>query len=136
MPRPPRPCKYCGVAGTHFEFACFKRPKKTERRVSYKAGKIIETRRKPINQKGKHFKLWMAAREKWFEQNKAEYYWCHYCSKQMTRSQLTLDHMQSRSRHPELRYVLSNLVPCCAADNYAKGSRSHDEYCTQCEIVH
>lgn len=46
----------------------------------------------------------------------------------MTRTQLTLDHKLSRSRHPELRFVLSNLVPCCMSCNTDKGSRSSEEY--------
>ncbi len=81
-----------------------------------------------IRKIGKQGKKWLATREKWFIQNKAAYYWCFYCNKQLTKSQLTLDHKLSRSRHPELRYALNNLVPCCYTCNYKKGSRSAEEF--------
>jgi 5-methylcytosine-specific restriction endonuclease McrA len=35
----------------------------------------------------------------------------------------TLDHIKSRSRHPELRLELSNLAPCCWRCNKEKGSK-------------
>jgi 5-methylcytosine-specific restriction endonuclease McrA len=108
-------CKYCGHTG-HFEFACFAKPKKP-----IKAAKRIK-------RIGKVTSKWIETRNKWLEQNKAEYYVCHYCPTIMTRSQLTLDHYKSRGRHPELRYVLHNLVPCCAPCNQEKGSLNGDEF--------
>jgi 5-methylcytosine-specific restriction endonuclease McrA len=111
----PKGCKYCGRAG-HFEFACHAKPRKPLQA------------KQPMKTGGKHLKKWIQTRNQWLEQNKAEYYVCFYCPRVMTRSQLTLDHMESRSRHPELRYVLSNLVPCCNPCNQAKGSLSADEY--------
>ena len=110
-----RGCKFCGLTG-HFEFSCRSKPHKALK---------AKTRMKKT---GKHFDMWIATRRKWLEQNKAEYYVCHYCPQVMTKSQLTLDHFKSRGRHPELRYVLKNLVPCCAPCNTDKGSRDGDEY--------
>jgi 5-methylcytosine-specific restriction endonuclease McrA len=81
-----------------------------------------------MKKRGPVTKKWIETRDKWLEQNKAEYYICHYCPTRMTRSQLTLDHYKSRGRHPELRFSLKNLVPCCAPCNTAKGSLSGDEY--------
>lgn len=108
-------CKGCGRTG-HSKFNCPFRPHKT----------LNATKR--MKKVGKHFKKWVEVRAKWLEQNKAEYYVCHYCPRVMTRSQLTLDHYKSRGRHPELRYALKNLVPCCAPCNQAKGSLSGDQY--------
>jgi len=105
----PKGCKACGSTA-HTAFTC---PWK---------------RRKPLSKRGKVTKKWLATRDLWLEHNKAPYYFCHYCDKMMTRTQLTLDHYESRSRHPELRFALNNLVPCCAVCNEDKGSRSGDEY--------
>ncbi len=85
-------------------------------------------KRSPLKRVGKITKKWIETKAKWFEINKAAYYFCYICGKSMTRSQLTLDHIQSRSRHPELRFVLSNLAPCCWDCNTAKGSLSLEQY--------
>lgn len=113
--RLPKPCKECGALG-HTRFTCSRRPNKTLRAS------------KPMRKIGKVTKKWLQVRDKWLEVNKAEYYVCFYCPRIMTRSQLTLDHKLSRSRHPELRYDWHNLVPCCTPCNEAKGSLDADEY--------
>jgi len=73
-------------------------------------------------------KKWLLTRDKWLEQNKAPYYFCYYCDKMMTRTELTLDHKKSRSRYPELRFKLSNLVPSCYPCNQEKGSLDSEEF--------
>jgi len=108
-------CRYCLKTG-HTAFYCPSRPRKPLQA------------KKPMRKRGKHFKQWMETRDKWLEQNKAPYHFCYICNKMMTRTQLTLDHIKSRARHPELRYKLSNLAPCCAPCNTAKGSRSLEEF--------
>lgn len=85
-------------------------------------------KRKPLNPKGKQFVKWMKTRDEWLKENKAPYYFCYICGKSMTRSQLTLDHVEARSRHPELRYIQGNLQPCCEFCNREKGSLSLEEY--------
>jgi 5-methylcytosine-specific restriction endonuclease McrA len=62
----------------------------------------------------------------------AERYTCYLqispdCPGTMRPEHTTLDHIQSRSRHPELRYVQDNLAPCCWACNELKGSKSVDQ---------
>jgi 5-methylcytosine-specific restriction endonuclease McrA len=52
---------------------------------------------------------------------------CYLCGRPLTIETLTLDHVKSRSRHPELRYELSNLRPACWACNTAKSSRDITE---------
>lgn len=121
VPLPIKPCKYCGLSN-HYAFTCSKRPHK-----SAKPHPGLK-QKKPLNKRGKHYRKWQETRLRWLENNKAPYYWCHYCHKQMTRSQLTLDHKQARSRNPELRYALKNLVPCCWDCNTRKGSLSHEQY--------
>jgi 5-methylcytosine-specific restriction endonuclease McrA len=107
-------CKYCSQTG-HFEFACHKKPRKP----------LIAKKR--LNKTGKHFTKWRDTRNRWLQVNKAPYYFCYLCNKMMTKSQLTLDHVKSRSRYPELRYELSNLRPCCWIYNEKKGSRDINE---------
>ena len=108
-------CRYCLKTG-HTAFYCPSRPRKPLQA------------KKPMRKRGKHFKQWMDTRDKWLEQNKAPYYFCYICDKMMTRTELTLDHIESRSRRPELRYVLKNLRPCCAKCNTEKGSLGLEEY--------
>lgn len=102
-------CKLCGATG-HTKFRCKLKPRTPIKRTKLKTH-------------GKHYYLWIETRDRWLEQNKAPYYNCYICGKVLTRSQLTLDHIKSRSRNPELRYKLSNLAACCGPCNIAKGSK-------------
>lgn len=70
---------------------------------------------------------WEATRQQWFSLNTSPYA-CHYCGIQLFKKTVTLDHKIPRSRAPQLRYVLSNLVPCCFTCNGLKGSVDHDSY--------
>lgn len=72
-------------------------------------------------------KLWLATRRAWFKANEADLYICYLCGKWMLKNETTLDHIQSRSRHPELRFELSNLDTLCYPCNQRKGSLSLDE---------
>jgi 5-methylcytosine-specific restriction endonuclease McrA len=109
------PCVICGANSLNGH--CFR----------HKPRKFIQAK-KPMRKRGKHFKQWIETRDNWLEQNKAPYYFCYICDKMMTRTELTLDHIESRSRRPELRYVLKNLRPCCAKCNSDKGSLGLEEY--------
>lgn len=110
-----RPCKYCEDTD-HTQFYCRLKP-----RAAIKAKK----RPKAI---GKYGKQWLITRATWFERNPAELYECYLkiapdCWERMPQEQTTLDHIQSRSRHPELRFDLDNLAPCCWPCNTEKGSK-------------
>lgn len=70
---------------------------------------------------------WTKTRQDWFRFNWANEYYCYICGKRMTPEETTLDHIKSRSRHPELRYDLTNLAPCCWACNTKKGSKDLEE---------
>lgn len=79
---------------------------------------------------GKVTKRWIEVRKEWFKENPPDengYYFCYLCNKRMTRAETTLDHKKSRSRHPELRFVKSNLAPCCWDCNSEKGSKNDNE---------
>lgn len=85
-------------------------------------------------------------RKRWLFHNKPTdgYWYCTYCSKPLTTDKdmlamgverLTLDHYHTRSRHPELRYDIKNLVPSCFRCNYAKGSIDGDDYVKKIKAV-
>lgn len=128
--RPQKPCKYCKKSG-HFSFMCGGKPKAplfcTNCDWEGHDRMHCPNRIKPKTH-GKHYKLWEVTRRRWFKENKADNYTCYLCDKFMFKNETTLDHKLSRGRHPELRYVLSNLAPCCNPCNVDKGSLDEDEY--------
>lgn len=79
---------------------------------------------------GKVGRQWYATRQEWVEKNLPDsgVWKCTYCGDELYLNMLTLDHKLSRSRRPDLRYDLDNLVPACWTCNSAKGSMSIDEY--------
>jgi 5-methylcytosine-specific restriction endonuclease McrA len=79
---------------------------------------------------GKTKAKWMKVRGKWMQDNApADGYWyCHYCGTPLTTDTLTLDHIIARSKRPDLRYAMTNLIPCCYFDNSQKGSLSYKQY--------
>lgn len=109
-------CKWCKSV-KHASWQCRERPTKKPRPT--------------IRQQGKHAILWMETRRLWFSLNPPDdggYYYCYLCGKAMLgQIETTLDHRKSRSRRPDLRYVLSNLAPCCYKCNNLKGSKNDDE---------
>jgi 5-methylcytosine-specific restriction endonuclease McrA len=112
-------CTYCH-SPDHSQFHCRQKP-----RTQLKA-------RKRLKKLGKHGNRWLETRAEWFRQNPAEQYECYLqitsnCLRVMTPEQTTLDHVQSRSRYPQLRYELSNLRPACWPCNMYKGSLDVDE---------
>src|SRR5215469_17939277 len=110
-------CKYCGLTG-HSSMGCFKRPNKPLK------GK------KRIKRIGKVGRQWWQTRQDWIKKNLPDSgtWKCTYCGGELTMNILTLDHKLSRSRRPDLRYDLDNLVPACWECNTAKGSLSFEEY--------
>lgn len=83
-------------------------------------------RRKPLKRIGKVTKRWIETRHEWIKANPAPWN-CYLCSKPLEIDTLTLDHVKSRSRNPELRFELSNLQPACLSCNVDKGSKDLDD---------
>lgn len=89
---------------------------------------------KPMKKIGKITKKWIETRKEWILQNPPDssgHWTCYldispYCLKIMSENELTLDHVKSRSRYPELRFDLDNLKPACAPCNGLKGSVEYD----------
>lgn len=116
-----KPCKFCGST-SHTGFSCRNRPQKPLKRSAFKV------KAKPLKRIGKYTQLWIETRILWIKLNGSEGHLCEYCGKPLKPEELTLDHKLSRSRRPDLRYELSNLVPACYACNKAKGSLSREEF--------
>lgn len=108
-----KPCKHCG-SDKHTSLMCFSKPRTA-----------LKSNRKAINRVGPVTAKWIETRNEWIQQNHTETgTWnCYICYELLTIETLTLDHVKSRSRHPELRFDLNNLKPCCASCNSKKGSR-------------
>lgn len=83
--------------------------------------------RTTLKKKGKIGKQWDLTRAKWLKDNPQAVFTCHICGKPMLRKYMTLDHIKSRSRYPELRFVQSNLAPAHWECNERKGSKDIDE---------
>lgn len=49
------------------------------------------------------------------------------CPKKLNRQNLSQEHVYSKVRHPELKYVVENIKPACAFCNKMKGSRDITE---------
>lgn len=153
-----KPCKWCGYR-THFSFQCAKNPKYRgiQDRSSHcthcdlvghlkkdcprrKLNPFPDSDKrhhsyKVIRHTGKYAQYWIKTRAAWIKEHPANHqgYWvCHYCGNYVDEKAMTLDHLESRSRHPELRFVLSNLVPACGPCNVKKKSHSHDEFAHIC----
>ena len=74
---------------------------------------------------GRIGKEWLKVRREWVKlhrPNHQGYYVCAICSKWVPEKGMELDHILSRSRHPELRFELTNLQPTCSPCNRKKGS--------------
>lgn len=110
---PTKPCRFCDKR-SHFPYQCYKNPK----------------RKKYIKKQGKVANQWAITRKEWFRKNPPEqspypHYVCYLPGhgEWLLPNETTLDHVKSRSRHPELRFVLANLKPCCWQGNQEKGSK-------------
>lgn len=115
-------CKHCG-SDKHTSFQCFLAPHKPMKRSNMLRGK------RRIRAIGKVGRQWIATRKEWIQKNLPDSgVWnCTYCGVELHLNTLTLDHIKSRSRHPELRFDLSNLAPACWDCNTAKGSKDLEE---------
>lgn len=105
-------CKYCGRTN-HFSINCFNKPHRPIKPISDKRlNKKQETDRKwyrlnPPDDKG----VWLC-----YLQIAPD------CPRKLTRSTITLEHVKSKVRYPELIFEVANLKPACSACNNIKQS--------------
>lgn len=114
-------CVFCDEMG-HTQFYCPVKP------------------RDILKNKGKYTKKWTYTRARWLLDHPPDdngFYYCIVCGKPLVKHRIfehanyeivTLDHIISRSRAPELRYDSDNLVPMCLEHNHDKGSLDLKEY--------
>lgn len=119
-------CTYC-ASTEHTSFYCYKKPRTPLARST----KVLKRTR--VKQVGKYTKRWLDTRAEWISQNPGPWI-CHYGGCKLELGAMELDHKEPRSRRPDLRYVLDNLVPSCHFHNSEKRSLSHDEYRHICHI--
>ena len=101
---------------------CFKNPEIEQ------FGYVKDKPSKLLKRQGKVSDKWLRVRRQWFVDNQAESYTCYICGRFLWPADVTLDHIKSRSSHPELRFEMSNLAPACWKCNTEKGSRSLENY--------
>lgn len=120
--KPKKPCKYCKQMG-HYAYQCYANPKRALKRT-------------PIKKVGKQTKQWFITRATWIRKNPppidGRYWECYlrihpFCPVRLDISQLTLDHVVSRTRDPKKRFAQDNLKPACIYCNEMKGSRALDD---------
>lgn len=110
-------CRWCG-SNDHYSMACFSRPKKVIPAESglYKAKRIRTAKR-------------------WYEHNRpnaAGYWECYLqiaenCPVMVDRQTISLEHVRSKVRFPELRFQTFNIKASCAPCNKLKQSWSLEE---------
>lgn len=84
----------------------------------------------PLQRLSKKAKLWLAFRRRYLKNhpsNHEGYYTCYLCGKWVKSNEVELDHVKSRSRHPELVFDESNIRFSCHECNFKKGSRDPKE---------
>ena len=111
-------CKACDQIG-HTPFNCPRRP-----RPPLKPSK-------GFRKSGKYGNKWKLTRKRWLilnPPNHEGYYFCYIDGKPVSKEEVELDHVESRTRRPDLRYTLSNIRPICHYHNQDKGSLSLSEY--------
>jgi 5-methylcytosine-specific restriction endonuclease McrA len=123
-------CTTCGRDGHHQTFCIHKPRKPIETHVQPKRTAIKWDLSNSVTRRA-----WLGTRTLWLKNNLPDhrgYYQCHYCGEDVDSAAITLDHKIPRSRAPELRHEMSNLVPACYTCNYLKGSVDHDTYKHDC----
>lgn len=109
-----KPCRICGLNG-HSTTFCWSKKRA-----------LLPQRPGRIKSIGKQATKWIKYRAEWFTNNppnKDGFYVCYICGDNLTPKETTLDHIIPRSARPDLKYVETNIKPCCYKCNSDKGSK-------------
>lgn len=132
-------CNFCGAVAKHYGYQCRENPKNI---CKYCGGRdhtslmCQKKPRRPISNESAATKSKRTATSRlWYELNPPDasgLWYCYLrispnCPYKLTRSTITLEHVKSKVRHPELRYEVTNLKPACSACNKLKGSLDVEE---------
>lgn len=110
-------CKYCG-SELHYSITCFLKPRRPIKSISEKTySKKQQTDRlwyklNPPDGKGLWYCYLQIAQE---------------CPYKLTASTITLEHVRSKARYPQLKFVVTNLRAACGFCNKIKGSKDIEE---------
>ena len=107
-------CEYCG-SYEHYKTWCYNKPKQP-----------IKVKVTEVKKRGKHFYAWKAFRKDWLSRNPELVFTCGICGGQVSREEVTLDHIIPRSSGPQFRYDPKNIQPAHYLCNTTKGSRKVD----------
>lgn len=132
-------CDFCSAVNKHYSYTCRENPKNQCSVCQSKLHTSImcpNKPRRPIkHESDKALKRRTQTRREWFELNPPNskgLWYCYLriapeCPYYLTRSTLTLEHVKSKARHPELRYEVSNIKPACSFCNEKKRSLDLEE---------
>lgn len=132
-------CPFCGAVGKHYGYQCKDNPKNKCKTCgsNYHTSLMCPHKpRRPLRQESEKSKSKRTATSReWFRLNPPDARGVWYCYLQisprcpikLTRSTITLEHVKSKVRHPELKYDVTNLKPACEYCNKLKGSLDVDQ---------
>lgn len=124
----------CNKTG-HTKFNCFLKPNKPIRASvckicgasAHTSLRCSKRQNKPL--KTRPDKEWRSTKDKWFELNQQNFYYCYLqisnaCLKQMDNKSVVLDHVVPKGRGKKYKYDVNNLKPSCMFCNSKKGSQT------------
>lgn len=132
-------CVYCGAIAKHYSYQCKQNPRN---KCKYCGGTdhtslmCLHKPRRPIaNESAATKSKRTAVSRLWYELNPPDakgLWYCYLrispeCPVVLTRSTITLEHVKSKVRHPELKYEVTNLKAACSPCNKLKGSLDIEE---------
>lgn len=127
-------CPHCGAVAKHYGYQCPKNPKNNCKYCgssTHTTLMCLNKPRVPIRQESEKARSKRTATSReWYRLNPPDENgtWICYlqisprCPRILTRSTITLEHVKSKVRHPELKYDVNNLKPACEFCNKLKGS--------------
>lgn len=132
-------CPFCGAIAKHYGYQCKDNPKnkcKTCGSNYHTSLMCPHKKRRPLRKESeKTTAKRTATSREWFRLNPPDpkgLWYCYLrispqCPYKLTRSTITLEHVKSKARHPELKYDVTNLKPACEYCNKLKGSLDVEE---------
>lgn len=132
-------CPYCGAVAKHYGYQCRDNPKNKCNTCgsSYHSSLMCPNKaRRPLKKESDKTKSRRTAVSRlWFELNPPDargLWYCYLrispdCPHKLTRSTITLEHVKSKVRYPELKFEVTNLKPACSPCNKLKGSLDVEE---------
>lgn len=132
-------CSFCHAVGKHYSYTCPDNPKNKCKHCGsswHPSMNCPGVPKKAIKKESNSTRSKRVATSKlWFQINppNASGHWICYlntspeCPRVLDRSTITLEHVKSKVRYPELRYDVTNLKPACSHCNKLKGSLDLDE---------